>query len=256
MTSLELLEILGGVRGSYIQDAQKMRQGQKKPARRRYMRQLAAVVTLLLMLAAFLTTAPGAAAVEYVKEKVTSLIETLFPPKKMSILVEGVEVEGNYAASGVEPDQSTIPGFAIYYDTDHYTMVKEGDATYIRPIPIEGSNDDYLPCKVEMEIVHWDMPVEQAFLQEKEALGSEWEIRNSSLGDERAFLVLSTGQAWDSMMEDRLYVSDEQGGCFRLVSRFFLEAAEGHGVRFAAMMDTFAVLPAGETAQETTAGNG
>ncbi len=25
------------------------------------------------------------------------------------------------------------PGFAIYYDVDNYTMVKDGDVTYIRP---------------------------------------------------------------------------------------------------------------------------
>ena len=38
------------------------------------------------------------------------------------------------------------------------------------------------------------------------------------------------------------YVSDEQGACFRIIRRFFMEAAEGHGVRFAAMVDTFAVI--------------
>ena len=58
-----------------------MREGRKKAPRFRYVRQLAAVIALILMLAIFLNTAPGAAAVEYVKEKVASLIETLFPPK-------------------------------------------------------------------------------------------------------------------------------------------------------------------------------
>ena len=69
-----------------------MREGRKAP-RFRYVRQLAAVIALILMLAIFLNTAPGAAAVEYVKEKVASLIETLFPRrKKMSMDIEGVAV--------------------------------------------------------------------------------------------------------------------------------------------------------------------
>ena len=90
MTDMELLDILGGVRGKYILEAQQMREGRKKAPRFRYVRQLAAVIALILMLAIFLNTAPGAAAVEYVKEKVASLIETLFPPKKMSMDIEEI----------------------------------------------------------------------------------------------------------------------------------------------------------------------
>lgn len=136
MTDMELLDILGGVRGKYILEAQQMREGRKKAPRFRYVRQLAAVIALILMLAIFLNTAPGAAAVEYVKEKVASLIETLFPPKKMSMDIEGLPYEGDYTADGVEPQataETPQPGFVIYYDVDNYTMVKDGDVTYIRP---------------------------------------------------------------------------------------------------------------------------
>ena len=54
---------------------------------------------------------------------------------------------------------------------------------------------------------------------------------------------MRNGQEWDSPVEVRDYISDEQGGCFRITSRYFLEAAEGHGARFAAMVDTFTVIP-------------
>ena len=194
MTNLELLDILGGVQGKYILEAQKMRTGSKKTHRFRYMRQLAAVIVLILMLTVFLNTAPGVAAVEYVKEKVTSLIEALFPPKKMTINIEGMEYEGDYVADGVEPEataEAPQPGFAIYYDVDSYTMVKEGDITYIRPnlksmtreevLEIYGDYlsllseeerkrqiaslmnpqpDPSLP-NCEIEIIHLDIPYEQ-----------------------------------------------------------------------------------------------
>ena len=46
MTDMELLDILGGVKGKYILEAQKMREGRKKAPRFRYVRQLAAVIAL------------------------------------------------------------------------------------------------------------------------------------------------------------------------------------------------------------------
>ena len=275
MTNMELLDILGGVQGKYILEAQQLRAGGRKPHRLRYMRQLAAVITLILILTLFLNTAPGVAAVEYVKEKVTSLIETLFPPKKMTINVEGMEYEGDYAADGVEPEvtaEAPQPGFAIYYDVDSYTMVKEGDITYIRPylksmtreevLKIYGDSlsllseeererqiasfmnpqsDPSLP-DCEIEIVHLDIPYEQTASQERAELESQWETTEAVAGN-RITISMCGGQEWDSPVEVRDYISDEQGGCFRITSRYYLEAAEGHGVRFAAIVNTFSVIP-------------
>lgn len=275
MTNLELLDILGGVQGKYILEAQQLRAGSKKPHRLRYIQQLAAVIALILMLTVFLNTAPGVAAVEYVKEKISSLIETLFPPKKMTINIEGMEYEGDYAADGVEPEataEAPQPGFAIYYDGDRYTMVKEGDITYIRPylksmtreevLEIYGDSlsllseeererqiaslmhpqpDPALP-NCEIEIIHLDIPYEQAASQKRAELESQWEMTEAVAGNRITFSI-SNGQEWDSPVEVQDYISDEQGGCFRITSRYFLEAAEGHGVRFAAIVDTFSVIP-------------
>lgn len=275
MTDLELLDILGGVQGKYILEAQRMRTGDRKVRRFHYGRQLAAVIALVLMLTIFLNTAPGAAAVEYVKEKVASLIQTLFPPKKMTINIEGFEVEGSYAADGVEPEgtaEASQPGFAIYYDVDRYTMVKEGDVTYIRPylkpmtreeaLEAYGESlsmlteeereqeidalmnpkpDDSLPvCEIEM--THLDLPYEQAASQERLELEGKWDIQECTDTNRIAF-HMQNGQEWNSLVEERDYISDEQGGCFRIIRRYFLEAAEGHGARFAAIVNTFAVLP-------------
>lgn len=275
MTNMELLDILGGVQGKYILEAQQLRAGGRKPHRLRYMRQLAAVITLILILTLFLNTAPGAAAVEYVKEKVTSLIEALFPPKKMTINVEGMEYEGDYAADGVEPEvtaEAPQPGFAIYYDVDSYTMVKEGDITYIRPYLKSMTREEVLEIygdflsslseeeqerqiaslmnpqaapslpNCEIEIIHLDIPYAQTASQERAELEGQWEITEAVAGNRITFSMCN-GQEWDSPVEVRDYFSDEQGGCFRITSRYYLEAAEGHGVRFAAIVNTFAVIP-------------
>lgn len=275
MTNMDLLDILGGVQGKYILEAQQLRAGGRKPHRLRYMRQLAAVITLILILTLFLNTAPGVAAVEYVKEKVTSLIEALFPPKKMTINVEGMEYEGDYTADGVEPEvtaEAPQPGFAIYYDVDSYTMVKEGDITYIRPYLKSMTREEVLEIygdflsslseeeqerqiaslmnpqaapslpNCEIEIIHLDIPYAQTASQERAELEGQWEITEAVAGNRITFSMCN-GQEWDSPIEVRDYISDEQGGCFRITSRYYLEAAEGHGVRFAAIVNTFAVIP-------------
>lgn len=280
MTNLELLDILGGVQGKYILQAQELRSGSKKAEHSRFVRQIAAILALILLLAAFAHTAPGAAAMEYLKEKITSLIETLFPPKEMTILIEGMEYEGSYVAGGMEPEgtaEAPKPGFAIYYDVDHYTMVKEGDVTYIRPYEKPRTREEILelyadsfaylteeereqeiaalmnpqpdpslpPC--EIEITHLELPYEQTAAQERAELEKTWEIQEFTDTNRITFSMLS-GHQWDSPTEDRDYISDEQGGCFRIIRRYFLEATEGHGTRFAAIVNTFAVIPPQESA--------
>ena len=282
MTNLDLLSILGGVKNQYILDAQAMRTGRKKRKTFPYVRQIAAILVLLLLLSAFFRTAPGAAALEYVKQQVENLIETLFPPKEMSIYLEGFEVEGSYAADGVEPElneDAAKPGFAIYYDVDYYTMEKEGDVTYIRSynsrkkildyygaslaqLPEEEREAEierlmneepdprYPPC--EIEIVHLDLPFDEAAAKDQEELDGQWEVQQTVFED-KVMLHMQNGREWDSLVEDRSYVSDGQGGCFRIISRYFSEAAEGYGTRFAAMVDTFTVI-APQTSTEASAG--
>ena len=282
MTSLDLLSILGGVKNQYILDAQAMRTGRKKRKTFPYVRQIAAILVLLLLLSAFFRTAPGAAALEYVKQQVENLIETLFPPKEMSIYLEGFEVEGSYAADGVEPElneDAATPGFAIYYDVDYYTMEKEGDVTYIRSynsrkkildyygdslaqLPEEEREAEierlmneepdprYPPC--EIEIVHLELPFDQAAAKDQEELDGQWEVQQTVFED-KVMLHMQNGREWDSLVEDRSYVSDGQGGCFRIISRYFFEAVEGHGMRFAAMVRTFTVIPP-QASTESSAG--
>ena len=251
MTNLDLLSILGGVKNQYILDAQAMRTGRKKRKTFPYVRQIAAILVLLLLLSAFFRTAPGAAALKYVKQQVENLIETLFPPKEMSIYLEGFEVEGSYAADGVEPElneDAAKPGFAIYYDVDYYTMEKEGDVTYIRSynsrkkildyygnslaqLPEEEREAEierlmneepdprYPPC--EIEIVHLELPFDQAAAKDQEELDGQWEVQQTVFED-KVMLNMRNGWQWDSLMDqiapmsrmDRADVSGLSAGTF------------------------------------------
>ena len=100
--------------------------------------------------------------------------------------------------------------------------------------------DTSLPT-CEIEIVHLDTSYEDAASQERAELETQWEIQEHAETD-RITLSMHSGSEWNSPVEVRDYISDEQSGCFRIIRRYFLEASEGHGARFAAMVDTFAVI--------------
>ena len=100
----------------------------------------------------------------------------------------------------------------------------------------------YILPTCEIEIVHLDMACEDAASQERAELETQWEIQEH-VETNRITHSMHSGNEWDSPVEIRDYVSDEQSGCFRIIRRYFVEASEGHGARFAAMVDTFTVIP-------------
>ena len=241
MKEERIINALGQVKDEYIIEAAPVRKKEKNHA----LRGLAAAFALVLFGALFLQTAPGAAAAEYVLEKVSSLIETLFPPKEMAIMVEGMPVEGQYSAIGQEPEAGeteaeAVPGFAIYIDTESYTMTEENGVTIIRPITF---SQDLPTCG--MDIVHLaDTTPQKAAEAARMEMPSDWEVSETtawSMTDSLTFFARS-GWEWDSVCKELYFISDGQRGVFQVTIQYFFEAAEGHGVRLLAMLRTFSVI--------------
>lgn len=240
MQAMDILDAFGSIRDTYIRSAQEARR--KKP--RPLPHFLAAIIALVLICALLLQTPMGAAAVETVKEAVTKVIEKLFPTKDMIVNLEGNLYAIPHEAQGQEPAEDA-PGFAIYVDTSSYEMTEENGATYIRPLVF----DDSLP-KCEIEITH--IPLQNAYT----AAQSQWEALTPSWDNAEELQWTDTPMAWlftlwedggwDARREHHYFVDDGQGGAFHIVSRYFLEAAEGHGVRFAAMIQSFALVSQSE----------
>ena len=243
MDTMDLLEAMGPIRDKYILRAGEVRR--KKPAHRiSYV--LAAMLALVFLCAVLLQTPMGAAAVETVKEAVTTIIGRLFPPKDVIVNLEGEATATLHEALGREPT-ADVPGFAIYVDTSRYEMTEEAGITRIRPL----TKDDSLPpCEIEISHVmgqdaqtaaraHW----EGASLLWDHAGEIHWVDKPPAW----VFSLWEEGGA-DAPREDHYFVDDGQGGSFHILSRYFLEAAEGHGTRFAAMLQSFRVVT-----QETAA---
>ena len=240
MKADRIMDALGKVKEDYIMEAVPG----KKKNKAMHFRWIAAVIALAVMLT-FFQTAPGAAALEIVQEAITSFIETLFPPKEIPVFVEG-ETEVVYqGAGGQEPEVQedgtvTVPGFAIYYDTERYTMTEENGVTYIRFV----TDNDLPPCEMEIKHIPGVTPEDAADAARKE-MEESWdrvsELRNLENREGFVFAYYA-GTSWDSACGDAFFLSDGHNGCFQLTSRYFIEATEGHGTRFAQMVQTFEVI--------------
>ena len=99
MMEQRIMDALGHVKEAYIEEAAPEGRRRKK-ANFRWVA-AAAVIGFMLL---FLQTAPGAAAVEIVREQVTRLIEELFPPKDTVLEIEGFEESVHYEAFIHEPE--------------------------------------------------------------------------------------------------------------------------------------------------------
>ena len=80
-------------------------------------------------------------------------------------------------------------------------------------------------------------------VSENSSSSSEEEFRETETDlPEGYFYHTTAGYEWDAPVEDLWFTSDGQGGAFKITARYFMEASEGHGIRFAAMVDTFEVI--------------
>lgn len=277
MKEERIVDALGSVRDAYVLEA--MPAGEVK--RHRRTQWVAAVLLVLLGTALFAQTAPGAVAAAFAREQIGNLIEMLFPPKEVTIPLEGVPEQETFIAAGQEPgqDDPASSGFAVYYDPDRYEMTDENGATYIRAISVLPTREELcennaalletltgdareqkidellaqqeafyaaLP-KCELEILHVpdtspDVTAAVVRLEKQEQWAAVSEIEHYEPLACAMFHV-SDGGAWDSPLEDLYFVDDGQTGTYQLTVRCFVEAAEGHGVRLTAILDTFEVLP-------------
>lgn len=215
----------------------------EKRKKSRFRGWVVAAVALVLVIA-FLQTPTGVNAREYVSGTVAGAFRQLFPPKKAPVSVEGKTEIVSQEAAVQEPDTETdgigTPGFAIYYDTETYTLVEEGEVTYIRFV----TDAEIPPCEVEICHIPGQAPADGAEAVRKEMAAEYETVSAAETLEDLDGVIFSyyAGMSWDSLCGCVYFLSDGQGGAFRIISRYFVEAAEGHGSRFAQMIRTFRVL--------------
>ncbi|RIX49244.1 hypothetical protein D3P08_23185 [Paenibacillus nanensis] len=189
------------------------------------------VAAAAIAVAVFLTLPPGTAMMK-------SIQNWFAPEKEIEIEVEGQKEQ---TQGQVHVDEASR--YAIYYDKERYKLVQEDGKdviTTIDPLPepypqvsltIE-QNLSKKPEELAQEIAE-QLAKEYAEVREIEQVTSP--VNGYSIhaidGSDRLSKVIT------------VYVtSNEQQGSFILTSRYFLEAAEGHGARFTQTLEQFEVL--------------
>lgn len=240
MKADRIMDALGNVKEDYILESAPGRKTNKTP----HIRWIAAAIGLVMLLT-FFQTAPGAAALEIVKESVTGFIEVLFPPKDIPVNVEGETEIKHQEAAGQEPETRedgsvSAPGFAIYYDAELYTRSEENGVTFIRFV----TDNDLPPCEMEIRHIPDAGPSDAAEVANCEYRKS-WAIVSEvcSLDAQNGYsFYFAAGTSWDSACGSVYFLSDGRNGSFQLLARYFVEATEGHGSRFAQIVQTFQVI--------------
>lgn len=170
------------------------------------------------------------------------------------------------------------PGFFIDFDPERYYMEQVGGTWYIRTTPVTISRENVIEgnaalleglagqereakiqelidqqreryailplCEMQILRLPGVLP-EDAAAAAKEQAGKTWagvsepEIWNKPLG--YRFDVRS-GIGWDDTVQIHLFTSDGGDGSYHLTLSYYVEAAEGHGVRLLTMAESFAPI--------------
>lgn len=129
------------------------------------------------------------------------------------------------------------PAFLLHLDPA-YTLSEQDGLWLLNPVePPEGN----LPwCGMTIEHRPGVSPEAAAEAAAQEFVPSDFE-EVSDIEENGGVLTLhaSDGTDWDDAQADVWVVDDRDGGCYVLTGRYYLEAAEGHGVRFANMAAAF-----------------
>ena len=291
MKSVDLLEVVGSIRDKYILEAGKCREQSAPVKKAKFTRtaqiRIAAMIALVLAGILFLQTPMGVSAVEIVKESVSRLIETLFPPKDIIVMPEGTPEVVHHEAQGRDPEEDA-PGFVMYVDSESYVMTEENGIYYVRQIPtqydreeirdqqsalLEGLSPEEQEAAIDARIqelkdFYASLPANEIEIREvpdkdfdsyaeevRNQMAANWEITRDIIWVDKPLankFSVSGGKAWNSPQEDHYFVDNRKQGTFHIVARYYLEAAEGLGMRFASMIQTFEVV----TNEDTTRYNG
>lgn len=272
MTDKELRNILLSVTQPAVerQEEVKNQMMQKLPAhnclriRRRTHRLLAAAAVCILFLSIVTITTSDSAMAATVRESISAVIEKIFPPREISITPEGLEENIIHTPHSNIPDESSdnpgqpeeslsaetempenaIPQYVIYVDDSAYYSSEENGVIEIKPI--SAGNSLPVECKIAITYLP-DISLEEAALnrhKELESLYSSVSEITDSLQPAGLYISCSDGTAWNSPVCETYFVDSGQDGVFLISSQYFMEAAEGHGTRFASMIATFEVIPA------------
>ena len=155
-----------------------------------------------------------------------------------STFLEKTQEQNQYADPTEETTEETQtqPDFTMEYETDTYQLTQENGVYYLRPI------QEVTPaCEMEIQELPGREPMELAEETRNQML-SDWETVSyiwQGREDSWTYFSAQNGTAWDSPIEYHYFRKNGEQGTYHIIIRYFLEAAEGHGMHFQRILTTF-----------------
>lgn len=182
------------------------------------------------MIAFLVRTEPGQAAI-------TKIQDLLVPEKQVKENIEGIEEKTDVSLNKSEM------GYVIYIDENRYTMDKSENKDKIIP----RDKAENLP-EVFMEIEQVENEaVEEVAIEIEKKLRYNFKMTESNgrvkEPIEGIYLYANTGNQRNDTVVKYYIIDNTKGGSFIIKQQFFLEASEGHGVRFDNMLKEFKIIP-------------
>lgn len=208
----------------------------KKRKKKRFMT-IALMAAAITIVWAVLSTPTGLALIQKVKD--------MFIPHKTIEL----DIEGQQENADVDLETNEALRYGIYVDTSRYEMIEGSTSDKI--VPSEPIGDEY--PEVFMEITQEETTTEAAIADIKseiETLDMDITAEEETTTPIKASFISTIGkgeqnEAGDSVTQGdtpvhQYFITEEQSGHVFIIKQvYFLEAAEGHGARFDAMLETF-----------------
>ena len=165
-------------------------------------------------------------------------IKDIFVPEKEIIQ----SIEGSEEETDVNLQEGKDSEYIIYIDEERYKLVKGEESDVITTKePLEERYPE-----VSMEIKQYkDVSPDTMISTLKTELASEYtKVMAESVTEPLDGFKLHgiSGSEWNSPVTNVYVVDNLNGGSFVITEKYFLEAAEGHGARFYAMLQEFEII--------------
>lgn len=174
-----------------------------------------------------------------VRNAVIEKTSDLFAPKKDVIQ----NIEGQDESLTVDLNKGNNSNYIIYIDEERYTMSKNNVSDVITPLyPVP---ENYPDVSMEIKQLPDDKPKDYILQLEKELKKDFPELREIETVSEPVSGYLLHGAAGNeasSRIVHAYVISNAKEGSYVITENYFLEAAEGHGARFSAMLESFEIV--------------
>lgn len=211
---------------------------QEKSRREKKMKKKSKVIPIIIAAAAgvvILFSTQTDTGMAFIKQ-----IKDMFVPEKEIIQ----SIEGTEEPADVVLQEGQDAEYVIYIDEDRYKLIEEENADIITTkAPLE---ERYPEVSMRIEQFKDLAPEEIVAMKEAELTPDYSKVTpTESVTDPvegYKLHAIDDGTKWDSPVTNVYVIDNKNGGSFVITEKYFLEAAEGHGARFYAMLKEFKIV--------------